>query len=105
MDMRDADLMINSGVCHTDPKGKLFITAGGLNSLLPYMELISGISVMDKGREDLKLDSVFNEYLKLIVHVLSSRSYQPSHDHNASSNFFTLMFFLLSKLPFNAVNP
>ena len=102
--MRDADLMINSGVCHTGPKAKLFFTAGGLNSLLPYIEMISGIAVMNKGQEELRLDSVFNEYLKLIVHVLSSRSYHPSHDHS-SQNFFTLLFFLLAKLPYSAVNP
>lgn len=41
--MRDGELMINSGVCNTGPKAKLFLT-GGLNSLLPILDLISGIA-------------------------------------------------------------
>jgi hypothetical protein len=39
IEMRDGELMINSGVCNSGPKSKLFFT-GGLNSLLPPLELI-----------------------------------------------------------------
>lgn len=79
VDMRDGDLMINSGVCHAGPKSKLFFT-GGLNSLLPFLELISGIATLNRDSEQLQLDQVFNEYLKLIVHVLSGRTYSTTSD-------------------------
>jgi len=55
MDMRDADLMINSGVCHTGPKAKLFFN-GGLNSLLPFLEMIAAISHLNRESEELTLD-------------------------------------------------
>lgn len=89
--MRDGDLMINSGVCHAGPKSKLFFT-GGLNSLLPFLELISGIASLNRDSEKLQLDQVFNEYLKLIVNVLSGRSYSSTSDQ---STFFTQLFHLL----------
>ena len=43
IDMRDGELMINSGACNPGPKGKLSYT-GGLESLLPMIELIRAIS-------------------------------------------------------------
>jgi len=42
--MRDGELMINSGASHIGPKSKLFFN-GGLNSLLPLLELIHGITI------------------------------------------------------------
>ena len=42
--MRDAELMINSGVCNNGSKSKLFFT-GGLLSLLPLLDMIRGISM------------------------------------------------------------
>ncbi len=44
VEMRDGELMINSGVCNGGPKSKLFFN-GGLNSLLPALELIQGITL------------------------------------------------------------
>ncbi len=70
--------------------------------MLPYLELISAISMLNNQEAVLQLDSTVNEYLKLIIQVLSGRSYvqyEQDHDH-----FFTMFFFLLSKLPLTAVN-
>jgi hypothetical protein len=50
VEMRDGELMINSGVCNTGPKSKLFFT-GGLNSLLPFLEVMSAIATLNSGRE------------------------------------------------------
>lgn len=47
VELRDGELMINSGVCNSGPKAKMFQT-GGLNSLLPLLELISGLSLLNK---------------------------------------------------------
>lgn len=46
--MRDGEMMINSGVCHVGTKQKLFFT-GGLNSVLPMLEILSGIAALNKG--------------------------------------------------------
>ena len=54
VELRDGEMMINSGVCNTGPKAKLF-HSGGLNSLLPFLELLAGISLMNKGEQ------VFND--------------------------------------------
>lgn len=48
VELRDGELMINSGVCNSGPKAKIFHT-GGLNSLLPLLEIISGVSLFKKG--------------------------------------------------------
>jgi hypothetical protein len=77
--------MVNSGVCHAGPKSKMFFT-GGLNSLLPFLEILTGIYLMNKENEILSLDTVFNEYLKLVSNAQSSAP--------PDSNFF-LMFFHL----------
>lgn len=45
VDMRDGELMINSGVCNPGPKGKLSFT-GGINSFLPFIELIRAIAAL-----------------------------------------------------------
>lgn len=47
VELRDGELMINSGVCNSGPKAKMFQT-GGLNSLLPLLELISGVFLLNK---------------------------------------------------------
>ena len=44
IEMRDGELSINSGACHSGPRSKLFFN-GGLNSLLPLLELIHGITI------------------------------------------------------------
>ena len=45
VDMRDGELMINSGVCNPGPKGKLSF-AGGIDSLLPFIELMRAIAAL-----------------------------------------------------------
>jgi hypothetical protein len=50
VELRDGELMINSGVCNAGPKSKIFYT-GGLNSLLPLLELIQGISLLNKSEK------------------------------------------------------
>ena len=58
IEMRDGELMINSGACNVGSKSKLFFT-GGLNSLLPILDLISAISQMNKS------DNVINIHQQL----------------------------------------
>lgn len=87
--------MINSGVCNSGPKSKLFFT-GGLNSLLPLLDLSQGITMYLEDNS-FALDQTLNEYLKLIISVLSTKSFIPFESEN--SNFFTILFHLLTKLP------
>lgn len=100
IEMRDGELMINSGACSIGSKSKLFFT-GGLNSLLPILELINAISLMNKS-DNITIHSLLNEYLRLIIQILSANSYMPFECEN--SNFFTTLFYLISKLPHSAVN-
>ena len=65
VDMRDGELMINSGVCNPGPKGKLSF-AGGIESLLPFIELVRAISVFGPAN----LADLVNDYLRLLVTVL-----------------------------------
>jgi hypothetical protein len=65
VEMRDGELMINSGICNCGPKSKFFYT-GGLNSLLPFLELLNSIALLNK-TDQLPLNSVFNSYLKLVM--------------------------------------
>ena len=51
IEMRDGELIINSGVCNSSPKSELFF-AGRLNSL-PLLDLIQGITMFD---EDFQMD-------------------------------------------------
>jgi hypothetical protein len=95
VEMRDGELMINSGVCNIGPKSKLFYT-GGLNSLLPFIELITGISLMNKS-ETIHLDVSVNEFLKLVIFILSNRSYSAYEQEHGQ--FFNFLFYLLARLP------
>lgn len=93
VDMRDGELMINSGVCNPGPKGKLAF-AGGLDSLLPFLDLIRAVSTFGPA----PLADLLNDYLKLLVTVLQSRAAQPD------DSFFSALFLLLTRLPYSAVN-
>jgi len=74
--MRDAELMINSGVCVSGPKSKLFYS-GGLVSFLPLMDMMRAISLFHGTSVGPlpDIDSVFNNFLKLINAVIASKSY------------------------------
>ena len=100
IDSRDGELMINSGVCNSGPKSKLFFT-GGLNSLLPILDLTQGITMYLED-SSFPLDQTLNEFLKLIISVLSTKSFVTFESEN--SNFFTILFHLLTKLPQSSVN-
>jgi len=60
--------MINSGVCNCGPKSKFFYT-GGLTSLLPFLELLNSIALLNHPDPptSLPLNHVFNSYLKLVM--------------------------------------
>ena len=93
--------MINSGTSNLGPKSKLFFS-GGLSSLLPILEMIQGITLYSEQPSVLPLDHILNEYLKLIIQILATKAYVPYEAEN--SNFFSILFFLLTKLPLNSVN-
>lgn len=76
-EMRDGELMINSGVCNVGPRSKLFYS-GGLNSLLPILEMIRAVTLFGgaaasapgEGAEAINLADLINDYLKLIIAIL-----------------------------------
>lgn len=70
IEMRDGELMINSGVSNTGPKSKLFF-CGGLTSILPIMELIHGITIYSNDFSKLSLDTILNDYLRLVISIMS----------------------------------
>lgn len=102
--MRDAELMINSGVCINQQTSKLFYT-GGLCSLLPLLDLIRVLSIYGENQPVLiqSLDVTFNEFLKLTNAIISSKAYS-NFEQEQPVPFFTVLFHLLQKLPSSAVN-
>jgi hypothetical protein len=75
VEMRDGELMINSGVCNqggtTQGSGAFkynnLFKVGGLNSLLPMLELIKGITQFSSKEG---LDSTVNDFLRLLMNAL-----------------------------------
>ena len=47
VEMRDAEMVINTGVCNVGPHSKLFFS-GGLSSVFPLLEVITAISTLNK---------------------------------------------------------
>jgi hypothetical protein len=71
--------------------------------LLPVLELLKSITFFQNETVPLAdLDCTINDYLKLVMNALQSRCFTPYEVEN--ENFFSVMFFLLTKLPYSAVN-
>ena len=109
IEMRDGELMINSGVCNQEcttaaggSKSQKLFKTGGLSSLLPILELVKGISMFNK--EPVNLDGTVNDFLKLVVNTLQSRGHIHSASESETSQVIAVLFNLLTKLPNPCVN-
>ena len=98
--MYEGEILLNTNVLNSSLKSKLFY-CGSLNSILPLLEFGQTIA---KSTEisSMSLCHTVNEFLTLVNSIISTKAY--SSYESETSNFFTVLFLLLTKLPKSSVN-
>lgn len=93
-------MLFNTNVLTGSLKSKLFY-CGGLNSLLPLLEFTEMIS-KSNDISNASLCQTVNEFLKIVRSIISMKSYSLYEADN--SNFFNILFLLMTRLPKKSVS-